>query len=201
MTRPSATSWLARRAGAAGRGRAPAARCSSRSPSACCSPLGVIVGAAPSTTSRSRGGSLPGALFLAVDPRCCSRCGMYRCRYWAVLGFEALLAFQIIVTSLALVVASTVPAAAVCLVEHRPRRVAVLEARPRDGTHPGRRTTPHQGFDGLGQRFDRLSRMAETPTTASSSAPGRAATSPRSAPLSSARRPPWSSATRSAGAA
>ena len=37
-------------------------------------------------------------------------------RYWAVLGFEALLAFQIIVTSLALVVASTMLAAAVCLV-------------------------------------------------------------------------------------
>ncbi len=33
---------------------------------------------------------------------------MYRRRYWAVLGFEALLAFQIIVTSLALVVASTI---------------------------------------------------------------------------------------------
>ena len=36
---------------------------------------------------------------------------MYRRRYWAVLGFEALLAFQIIVTSLALVVASTLLAA------------------------------------------------------------------------------------------
>ncbi len=41
--------------------------------------------------------------------------GMYRRRYWAVLGFEALLAFQIIVTSLALVVASTLPAAAICV--------------------------------------------------------------------------------------
>jgi hypothetical protein len=40
--------------------------------------------------------------------------GMYRRRYWAVLGFEALLAFQIIVTSLALVVASTILAAVVC---------------------------------------------------------------------------------------
>jgi len=36
---------------------------------------------------------------------------MYRMRYWAVLAFEALLAFQIVVTSLALVVASTVVAA------------------------------------------------------------------------------------------
>jgi hypothetical protein len=33
-----------------------------------------------------------------------------------VLGFEALLAFQVLVTSLALVVASTITAAAVCLV-------------------------------------------------------------------------------------
>ena len=41
--------------------------------------------------------------------------GMWRARYWAVLGFEALLAFQIIVTSLALVVASTIAAAAICM--------------------------------------------------------------------------------------
>jgi hypothetical protein len=41
--------------------------------------------------------------------------GMYRRRYWAVLGFEALLAFQVLVTSLALVVADTVKAALLCL--------------------------------------------------------------------------------------
>jgi len=41
--------------------------------------------------------------------------GMYRRRYWAVLGFEALLAFQILVTALALVVASTLLAAGVCV--------------------------------------------------------------------------------------
>ena len=41
--------------------------------------------------------------------------GMYRRRYWAVLGFEALLAFQILVTSLALVVASTIAAAGACM--------------------------------------------------------------------------------------
>jgi hypothetical protein len=39
---------------------------------------------------------------------------MYRRSYWAVLSFEALLAFQIIVTSLALVVASTIIAATIC---------------------------------------------------------------------------------------
>ena len=53
------------------------------------------------------GGSLPGAIFLAgvlvaARARACTAR-----RYWAVLGFEALLAFQILVTSLALVVAST----------------------------------------------------------------------------------------------
>jgi hypothetical protein len=42
--------------------------------------------------------------------------GMYQVRYWAVLGFEALLCFQILVTSLALVVAETIVAAAGCLV-------------------------------------------------------------------------------------
>ena len=41
---------------------------------------------------------------------------MARRRYWAVLGFEALLAFQILVTSLALTVASTLAAAGECLV-------------------------------------------------------------------------------------
>ena len=41
--------------------------------------------------------------------------GMYERRYWAVLGFEALLAFQILVTSLALIVAETLLAAAGCL--------------------------------------------------------------------------------------
>lgn len=59
------------------------------------------------------GGSLPGGLFLAVVLLALAN-GMYRRRYWAVLGFEALLAFQIIVTSLALVVAETLLAAGLC---------------------------------------------------------------------------------------
>jgi len=62
-----------------------------------------------------RGGSLPGGLLLAAVLALLAR-GMYRRRYWAVLGFEALLAFQVIVTSLALVVASTLTAAAICFV-------------------------------------------------------------------------------------
>jgi hypothetical protein len=61
------------------------------------------------------GGSLPGGLFLAGVLLLLAR-GMWERRYWAVLGFEALLAFQIIVTSLALVVAETLLAAGVCVV-------------------------------------------------------------------------------------
>ncbi|MGN6373628.1 MAG: hypothetical protein ACTHM1_11690 [Solirubrobacteraceae bacterium] len=59
------------------------------------------------------GGSLPGGLFLAAVLLALAH-GMYRRRYWAVLGFEALLAFQIIVTSLALVVAETLLAGGLC---------------------------------------------------------------------------------------
>jgi hypothetical protein len=77
--------------------------------------IAVIVGAATVHDLSRHGGSLPGAALLAVVLVALAQ-GMYRQRYWAVLSFEALLAFQIIVTSLALVVASTLLAAAVCLV-------------------------------------------------------------------------------------
>jgi hypothetical protein len=76
--------------------------------------LGVIVGIATIHDLRSRGGSLPGGAFLTIVLLLLAL-GMYQRRYWAVLGFEALLAFQIIVTSLALVVASTIIAAVICL--------------------------------------------------------------------------------------
>lgn len=76
---------------------------------------GVIAGAATVHDLSRHGGSLPGALFLAVILAALAQ-GMYRRRYWAVLSFEALLAFQILVTSLALVVASTILAAVLCLI-------------------------------------------------------------------------------------
>ncbi len=76
---------------------------------------GVLAGAATVHDLRHHGGSLPGAVTIAVVLALLGQ-GMYRQRYWAVLSFEALLAFQIIVTSLALVVASTVLAALVCVV-------------------------------------------------------------------------------------
>jgi hypothetical protein len=77
--------------------------------------LAVILGATTVHNLSRRGGSLPGGVFLAIVLLLLGL-GMYRRRYWSVLGFEALLAFQIIVTSLALVVASTIAAAAICMV-------------------------------------------------------------------------------------
>jgi hypothetical protein len=76
--------------------------------------IAVVVGALSIHDLSKRGGSLPGGIFLA-GVLAALALGMYRRRYWAVLGFEALLTFQVIVTALALVVASTIPAAAICL--------------------------------------------------------------------------------------
>lgn len=61
------------------------------------------------------GGSLPGGLFLA-GVLLMLAWGMWTRRHWAVLSFEALLAFQIIVTSLALIVAETLLAAGLCAI-------------------------------------------------------------------------------------
>ena len=41
--------------------------------------------------------------------------GMWQCRYWAVLGFEALLGIAIVFAALSLLVASNLTAVAVCL--------------------------------------------------------------------------------------
>src|SRR5207248_10584058 len=57
--------------------------------------LGVIVGAVSVHDLSRHGGSLPGALLLALTLLLLAR-GMYRRRYWAVLCFQALLAFQIL---------------------------------------------------------------------------------------------------------
>jgi len=76
--------------------------------------LGVIVGTLTVGDLSRHGGSLPAGIFLACVLALLAW-GMYGRRYWAVLGFEALLAFQILFASLALVVASTITAAALCL--------------------------------------------------------------------------------------
>jgi hypothetical protein len=59
-------------------------------------------------------GTLAGALLLAAI-LLVAAWGMWNARYWAVLGFQALLAFQLIVAALSLLVASNVWAAALCL--------------------------------------------------------------------------------------
>jgi hypothetical protein len=76
--------------------------------------VGVCISVATVHDLKSHGGSLPGGVFLA-GVLFLLAWGMYQRRHWAVLGFEALLAFQIIVTSLALIVAETLLAAGLCL--------------------------------------------------------------------------------------
>jgi hypothetical protein len=77
--------------------------------------VGVTVGALTVHGLARQGGSLPAGIFIALVLAALAR-GMWLGRYWAVLGFQALLAFQILVTSLALVVASSLLAGGICLV-------------------------------------------------------------------------------------
>jgi hypothetical protein len=76
--------------------------------------LAVAISTASVHELNRHGGSLYGAAFLTLVLVALAG-GMLQKRYWAVLGFEALLAFQVIVTSLALVVASTLLAAGLCV--------------------------------------------------------------------------------------
>jgi hypothetical protein len=76
--------------------------------------MGVIVGVLTVHELSRHGGSVGGGIFLAAIFALLAQ-GIYRRRYWAVLGFEAVLAFQLIVTSLALVIASSLLAAGLCV--------------------------------------------------------------------------------------
>jgi hypothetical protein len=73
----------------------------------------VVVGELKGARIGKRG-TLPGALLLA-GILLVAAYGMWRARYWAVLGFEALLAFQIVVAALALTVASNLLAVVLCV--------------------------------------------------------------------------------------
>jgi hypothetical protein len=70
--------------------------------------VAVIIGTLTIHSLSRNGGSLPGGIFITCVLALLAW-GMYERRYWAVLGFEALLAFQIVVTS-------TLLAAGLCLV-------------------------------------------------------------------------------------
>lgn len=77
--------------------------------------LAVLVIAGYASGARIGGeGSLAGALLLAAI-LLIAAWGMWNVRYWAVLGFQALLAFQVIVAALSLLVASNAWAALLCL--------------------------------------------------------------------------------------
>jgi hypothetical protein len=76
--------------------------------------VAVLVGGLTVHNLSRHGGSLAGAIFLAAILTLLAL-GMYRRRYLAVLGFQALLTFQIIATSLALLLASSILTAVLCL--------------------------------------------------------------------------------------
>jgi hypothetical protein len=76
--------------------------------------VAVLIGGLTVHDLSHHGGSLPGAIFIAAILIALA-IGMHQCRYMAVLGFQALLTFQIIVTSLALLLASSLVTAAICL--------------------------------------------------------------------------------------
>jgi hypothetical protein len=60
------------------------------------------------------GQSVAGALIFAALMGAAA-IGMWQCRYWAVLGFEALLGVAIVFSALSLMLASNLTAVALCL--------------------------------------------------------------------------------------
>jgi hypothetical protein len=77
--------------------------------------IAIVVGALTTADLRDKGGTVPFGIFIAVVLLVCAW-GMWHTRYWAVLAFEAFLWFEVIVSALALVVASSWAAFAVCIV-------------------------------------------------------------------------------------
>lgn len=73
----------------------------------------VIAGVLSNHDLSKQGGSVPGGAFLAAVLLALA-VNMFRRRYWAVLGFEGLLAFQILIACLALLLASSLPVAGGC---------------------------------------------------------------------------------------
>jgi hypothetical protein len=76
--------------------------------------IGVVIGALTTSDLREKGGAVPFGIFIAIVLLFCAW-GMWNTRYWAVLAFDAFMWFHVIVASLALVVASSWAAAALCV--------------------------------------------------------------------------------------
>ncbi|HEV2999671.1 MAG TPA: hypothetical protein VGW75_02940, partial [Solirubrobacteraceae bacterium] len=57
----------------------------------------------------------PGGTILFAALMLVAAYGMWRARYWAVLGFQALLALTIVIAATAMLVASNVAAVALCV--------------------------------------------------------------------------------------
>jgi hypothetical protein len=72
--------------------------------------VAIAVGTATIHDLSRHGGSVPGGVFLSCLLLALAL-GMARARYWAVVSFEALLVFQMVVACLALVLANSVYAA------------------------------------------------------------------------------------------
>ena len=88
--------------------------------------------------------NLGGALALCVV-LLAAAFGMWRMRYWAVLGFEVLLGITLVFAGLSLLVPSNLQAVALAVGVMARRRPAVLEADPRDGAHPAPRPREARG--------------------------------------------------------
>jgi hypothetical protein len=73
--------------------------------------VGAYIGGA---RVEGKSGSLSGVLLFAAI-LLAAAWGMWNLRYWAVLGFEALLALTVLIAGLSLVVASNVAAVVLCL--------------------------------------------------------------------------------------
>jgi hypothetical protein len=76
--------------------------------------VGIVVGALTTHDLRDKGGSLPFGLFLGIVFLTVAG-SMWQGRYWAVLAFEAFLWFEVIMVTIALIVASTWTAFVVCV--------------------------------------------------------------------------------------
>jgi hypothetical protein len=74
----------------------------------------VVVGAITGNDIGDRGGSIQGGVLLGIVILAAAW-GMWNSRYWAVLGFQALLLFQIMIAGLSLAVASNWWAVVVCV--------------------------------------------------------------------------------------